>query len=118
MTPSKPPPVSRVYDVNIAPPEKLPKPKDQSNVIARLLVQFMVGNRLRKPLQKLSAAMQETELMHQVIRRAIDNVDYAVFEAAMRKGMQYVQDSDAARHWSARVPVQPQPEHQDVPKLC
>jgi hypothetical protein len=93
--------------VDITPLEEPAKPKDQSNIVSRLLVQFMIGNRPGEPLQKLSAAMQETEFMYKVVRRTINNVDDAVLEAAMGEGIQHVQDSDLSLHWSTRLAVEP-----------
>ena len=76
-----------MYDVYTATPEDFAKAEDQSNIIAGALVQFMIGNWPVKALQKLPAAIQETEFVNQMIRRTINNIDDAVFKAAMGKSM-------------------------------
>ena len=42
-----------------------------------------------------------------MVRGAVNDIDDSIFEAAMRKGMQYVKDPDVARHLQACVPIKP-----------
>ena len=42
-----------------------------------------------------------------MVRGAVNDIDDPIFEATMRKGMQYVKDSDVALHLQACVPIEP-----------
>ena len=58
----------------------------------------MVDHRTSKPLQKLPAAMEETQFMNKVIGRVVNDIDDAIFETTMREGMQYMENSNRAPH--------------------
>ncbi len=74
-----------MYDVYMASQEDLTEPEDQTDIIARPLVQLMIGNRPFQALQQLSPPAEEAEFVNQMIRRTINYVYNAVLKAAVGK---------------------------------
>jgi flagellar motor component MotA len=110
-------PVPGVDHVDMALAEEFSKPKNRPDIIAGTLVQYMMDDRTLEPLQELAAVRYKTQFMNEMIRRMIDDVDDAILQATMPEAVKHVEDSNASPHRLMRLPVKPETEHQNTPKL-
>jgi hypothetical protein len=76
-------PVAGVNDVGATLTDDATEIEDGPRAIARSLAELVVANRLLQAVDEVVGGREETELMFDVGRRAIDDVDYAIFQAAV-----------------------------------